>query len=73
MPMSAIELYMERLQKRHAEMSLMLGEAAKVPHMDEDGQRNWAKRIQETLYGDEKLDSSPARIKMIGIGVHLVQ
>jgi hypothetical protein len=72
MPHSAIQLYMERLKKRQAEMRLMLGEAATVPHMDEDGRKNWSNEIEEILHGavKPKIVSSPGMFKAIGIGVH---
>jgi len=71
MPHSAIEKYMDRLQKHHAMLRLMLGEAAKVPHMEDDGRRNWANEIEEIL-NDGKRQSRPAPLavlKMVGIGV----
>jgi hypothetical protein len=70
MPHSAIELYMDRLEKQHARLRLMLGEAAKVPHMDDDGRREWANEIEEKL--NSKRQSRPAPLtvlKMVGIGV----
>ena len=54
MPHSAIQLYLEQLQKRQAELRLMLGEIATVPHMDEEGRRNWMREIHEVLYGASK-------------------
>lgn len=62
---------MDRLQKHHAMLRLMLGEAAKVPHMEDDGRCNWANEIEEIL-NDEKRQSRPAPLavlKMVGIGV----
>ena len=62
---------MEKLQKNHAMLRLMLGEAAKVPHMEDDGRRNWANEIEEIL-NDGKRQSRPAPLavlKMVGIGV----
>lgn len=72
MPHSAIQLYMEKLKKRQAEMRLMLGEAATVPHMDKDGRSHWSKDIEEILHGavKPKIVSSPGMFKAIGIGVH---
>jgi hypothetical protein len=73
MPHSAIEQYMNKLEKHHAILRLMMGEAAKLPHLEEDGRRDWARSIEEILYGDEKPKkvSSPAMLKMIGIGVEV--
>lgn len=62
---------MNKLQKNQAMLSLMMGEAAKVPHMDDDGRHEWANEIKEKL-NDGKHVSKPAPLvvmKMIGIGV----
>jgi len=70
MPHSAIELYMDRLKKQHAMLRLMMGEAAKVPHMDDDGRREWANEIEEKLNGQRQSRPAPlAVLKMVGIGV----
>ena len=72
MPHSAIQLYLEQLQKRQAELRLLLGEAATVPHMDEEGRRNWTREINESLHGERKAQivSSPEMLRAIGIGFH---
>jgi len=70
MPHSAIELYMDRLEKQRALLRLIMGESAKVPHMTEDGRREWAKEIEEKIYGERKAKPAPlAILKMVGIGV----
>ena len=47
-----------------------MGESAKVPHMTEDGRREWAKEIEEKIYGERKAKPAPlAILKMVGIGV----
>lgn len=72
MPMSAITLYMEQLRKQQAQYRIIVGEAASVPHMDQDGRNNWSKDIEEILHGaaKSKTVSSPGMFKAIGIGVH---
>lgn len=71
MPHSAIEQYMNKLEKNHAMLRLMLGEAAKVPHLEDDARDSWANDIREIL-NDGKRQSRPAPLavlKMVGIGV----
>ena len=71
MPLSAIELYRKNLAKQQAITRLMLGEAASVPHMNEDARHERASEIQEIL-NDGKRQSIPAPLailKMVGIGV----
>lgn len=71
MPHSAIEHYMKNLNKQQAMLRLMLGEAAKLPHMEEDGRREWADEISEILNdGKRQVKHVPAVVlKMIGIGI----
>ncbi len=71
MPHSAIEHYMSKLEKQQAILRLMMGEAAKLPHMEEDGRREWANEINEKLSdGKRQTKQVPvAVLKMIGIGI----
>jgi hypothetical protein len=71
MPHSAIALYMDKLAKQHAILRLMMGEAASVPHMDDDGRRERANEIEEKLNdGKRQIRPAPlAVLKMVGIGV----
>lgn len=71
MPHSAIELYFEKLPKHQATLRMMLGEAAKVPHMEEDAQREWMRQIEETIHdGKRPVKVAPvALLKAIGIGI----
>lgn len=71
MPHSAIEHYMNKLEKQQAMLRLMMGEAAKLPHMEEDGRREWANEINEKLNdGKRQTKQAPiAVLKMIGIGI----
>lgn len=71
MPHSAIDHYMKKLEKQQAVLRLMLGEAAKLPHMEEDGRREWANEITEKLNdGKRQTKHVPiAVLKMIGIGI----
>jgi hypothetical protein len=71
MPHSAIEQYMGKLEKHRAVLNLMMGEAAKLPHMDDDSRREWANEINEKLInGKHHVKSAPLAIyKLVGIGV----
>ena len=73
MPHSAIQLYMEKLHKRQAELRLILGEAATVPHMDADGRNSWSLEVDEVLHGERKQKSvpSPSMLRAIGIGFYM--
>ena len=68
MPHSAIQLYMEKLHKRQAELRLILGEAATVPHMDADGRNSWSREIDEVLHGEGLIhrDIKPSKIIFVG-------
>lgn len=71
MPHSAIDLYMGKLEKHKGMLRLMMGEATKLPHMEEDDRREWAREIEKTLNdGERPVKVAPrAVLKMIGIGV----
>lgn len=71
MPHSAIEQYMAKLEKHQAMLRLMLGEAAKLPHMDDDGRRDWASDIEDKLHdGKHQVKYAPlAVLKLVGIGL----
>lgn len=62
---------MNKLDKQQALLRLMMGEAAKLPHMEEDGRREWANEINEKLNdGKRQTKQAPAAVlKMIGIGI----
>lgn len=72
MPFSALNLYMDELPKRVAEIKMMMGEAAKLPHMDEDARREWARSISDVLHKKEPQPQSPAMLRKIGIGIQVV-
>lgn len=71
MPLSAIELYMDKLEKQRAIWRMMLGEAAKLPHLEDEDRRAWANEIEEKLNDGKRPEriASRAMLKMIGIGV----
>lgn len=71
MPHSAIEQYMGKLNKYLAMWRLMMGEAAKVPYMEDDDRREWASDVEEKLNDGRKREKvAPAAIlKMLGIGI----
>lgn len=71
MPMSAIELYMGKLEKNRAIWRMMLGEAAKLPHLDDEDRRSWANDIEELINDGKRIEriAPPAMLNMIGIGI----
>jgi len=48
-----------------------MGEAAKLPHMEDEGRREWAADVNEKINGgsQRKQVAPRAVLKMIGIGV----
>lgn len=75
MPHTAIEHYMSNLEKNQAIFRMMLGEAAKLPHLDEDDRRAWANDIEEKIIGMNAKPriTSLGALKNIGVGVHIVK
>lgn len=71
MPMSAIELYMAKIEKNRAIWRMMLGEAAKLPHLEEEDRREWAREIEEKVNDGKRPVKvvSPVALKLIGIGI----
>lgn len=71
MPMSAIELYMAKIEKNRAIWRMMLGEAAKLPHLEEDDRREWAREIEEKVNDGKRpvKVASPVALKLMGIGI----
>lgn len=61
---------MEQLRKQQAQSRIILGEAASLPHMDEEARNNWSRDIDEILQIERKAVTSPAMFKSIGIGVY---
>lgn len=47
---------------------MMGGEAASVPHMDEDAHRDWSASIKQH-FGNENKKEAAAPSKLIGIGI----
>ena len=71
MPHSAIEGYMSQLEKNRAILRMMMGEAAKLPHMEEEGRSEWAADVNEKINGGVRRTNIAPRavLKMVGIGV----
>lgn len=71
MPMSAIELYMAKIEKNRAIWRMMLGEAAKLPHLKEEDQHEWAREIEEKIHDGKRpvKVASPVALKLMGIGI----
>lgn len=75
MPMTTISAYVERLPARMAEWKLGMADAASIPHMKESARtstlRDWLREASPEREGAEVV--SPARLKMLGVGVRYVQ
>lgn len=71
MPHSAVELYFEKLPKHQAVLRMMLGEAAKLPHMEEDAQHEWINQVEEAMHeGKRPVKIAPIELlHAIGIGI----
>lgn len=70
MPFSAMQQYLRTLETRKAETRLMLGEAASVPHMDEEKHSAWAQSLKEYFESEPKAKLvSPQKLMKIGIKV----
>lgn len=68
MPFSAIEKYIESLEKRKAELRAILGEAASVPYMDEETRGAWNKNIGD-YFEKEKIVEVASHKKMMAVGI----
>lgn len=75
MPIPSINAYLEKLEVRFAEMKQMMADAASIPHMKEGDRKNtlnhWMK-IMNVQSPTKAKPASPARLKMMGIGVRHV-
>ena len=72
MPHSAIEAYMENIQRNHAALRMMLGEATRLPHFSSEGFDDWVADIREKMnQGKPKRTPvvSAAIMKIVGIGI----
>jgi mannitol/fructose-specific phosphotransferase system IIA component len=75
MPLAAISAYLERLPARQAELKLLLSDAVSIPHMKENhreaAQSAWMRAAM--IEADNSIKpASPARLKLMGIGVRHV-
>lgn len=72
MPIAAIGAYLERLPAREAELTLLMADAAAYPHMKESHRKRalsgW---LRSANAGARRVArrASPARLRMLGIGV----
>ena len=74
--MAAINAYLERLPARMAEYKLAMAEASTVPHMKKNDRKQtldaWQKAAN--VFSPQKAKpASPARLKLMGIGVRFVE
>lgn len=73
MPQAALQMYMERLPARKAEMTLMMARAAMIPQLSKrDRRKALAELEKETRTGAPAKPASPGRLQMMGIGVRFV-
>jgi hypothetical protein len=75
MPLAAIKVYMSKLTALKAQSMLMMGEAASVPHMEQDDRQAWADRLHDVIgAGSEgpQQPASPAQLALAGIYVEKV-
>lgn len=72
MPIASIDSYLQRLPGRMAELKMAIAEGASVPHMKQSGRsaqiKEWQREIAKYA-GEPANVVSPARLKLIGIGV----
>lgn len=71
MPVSAMEAYLARLETRKAEVKILLADVVSLPHMTKKKReatlKGWMKYLN---FEDAKpKPASPARLRMMGIGV----
>jgi hypothetical protein len=71
MPLSAIRNYAETLDRRQAEMRMMMAEAASVPHLDEAAHGEWARSIREYFESERRAEIVAPR-KLAGAGIQAV-
>lgn len=72
MPFSAIQAYLQQLPARQAELRLMIGDAASVPHWEKDTREGWVREMIEQTgrksIGEAKV-AAPAALALRGIRV----
>lgn len=75
MPIAAINAYLERLPARQAELKLVMSDAVSTPHMKERDRaatlKGWMRAAKIDADANVK-PASPARLKLMGIGVRHV-
>lgn len=72
MPLQSVNAYLERLELRHTETKLLMADVTGLPHMKkrdrESVLKSWMRLLN--IRGQTKSKpASPARLKMLGIGV----
>lgn len=73
MPIAAINVYLERLPARQAEMKMMLADVVSYPHIKQDKQERamsrWFREASAYVVRKAKV-ASPAILRLMGIGVN---
>lgn len=73
MPMASIEAYLEKLPARMAEYKMMMADPIALPHMKKNDQQNMVNSWNRAMSANQPAQvASPARLKMMGIGVRFV-
>ena len=76
MPMASLEIYLERLPLRFAELKMALADVVSLPHMKEISRRSTMSGWRRVLQMVSPMRSRPvskARLKLMGIGVRIVK
>ena len=76
MPITGINAYIEKLEARKAELKLLMADVVSLPHMKKHDRMStvngWMKLLNIFSQTQAK-PASPARLKMMGIGVRHVK
>lgn len=74
MPMTVLNAYLDHLDARKAETKIMFGDVVSLPHMKPNDRKatvsGWMKMLN--ISSQTVKPASPARLKMMGIGVRHV-
>lgn len=70
MPMASLEIYLDTLPARMAELKMVLADPMSLPHMNQKDQRatlsRWTKELRAVMPAKPAV---PAKLRMMGIGV----
>jgi hypothetical protein len=76
MPVAAIEAYLDRLAANLAELKILMADANTLPYLSESARnerlRGWMKVVNQ-YYPAPARPATPARLKLMGIGIRHVK